>query len=791
MSRVELLAPVGDWDCLIAAVQNGADCVYFGATLFNARASAKNFDIDTLKKAIQYCKIRDVKTFLTLNILIKNSEFKDAIQLAKSAYEFGIDGIIVQDIGLATFLIDNFPDLPIHASTQMTVHNLEGVKELSRLGFKRVVLAREISLDEIKYICKNSDIETEVFVHGALCMSYSGQCLFSSVIGGRSGNRGQCAGPCRLPYKLIKQNNNSKKESVVDTGCLLSPKDLCALEYLPELINAGVKCFKIEGRLKSPEYVATVTRIYRKYIDKVLNGDNYIIQEDDMKDLLQIFNRGGFSTGHLSNKPNRDFVFKERSNNIGLFLGNISKFNPDKGHITLTLHEDLAIGDCIYTEKGNIKYTVSELMQKTLNIPTAKSSMRVTIGRMKGNISVGDKVYKLSSKALLDLAKSSYSNTENIKNIINCTVIVKENEPISLSASYGKDFINLVSDVVPVKAISSPITEERIKQQISKTGNTPFSYKNIKIELDEGLYIPNISVLNELRRNCIDKIQSLIIQNGTRHSNLDTSNIKFPYEEKSKKSINRRKISILLRKLDLDSNYQSLETNHIDNIYLPLKFFASKNYSEIIKYLSENTNIYIYLPTIIKNNYKNIIKNSLENILSKYKIKGFVISNISNLKFLENYINDYDIVGNASLNIFNSFSIKDFSKYGLKRITLSRELSINEINDILKYDLDIETELIVYGILPIMSTNYCFLGQSNECYPECKTRCLDSNSSYYLLDRYGYKFKIVPDNIQCITSIFNNRSISINDKSINVSSIRLDFLDESIEEINKTIKKYE
>ena len=351
MSKPELLAPVGDWDCLLAAVQNGADSVYFGATLFNARASAKNFDLDTLKKAIEYCKIRNINTFLTLNILIKNNEFKDAISLAKKAYEFGIDGIIVQDLGLATFLIKNFPDLPIHASTQMTVHNLEGVKELSSLGFKRVVLAREISIDEIKYICKNSDIEIETFIHGALCISYSGQCLFSSTIGGRSGNRGQCAGPCRLPYKLLCDNNSNKKETVMDAGYLLSPKDLCALEYLPELINAGVKCFKIEGRLKSPEYVATVTRIYRKYIDKVFNNEDYIIDENDVKDLLQIFNRGGFSAGHLDSKPNKNLIFKERPNNIGLFLGNISKYNANKGHITLTLNEELQVGDSIYTEK--------------------------------------------------------------------------------------------------------------------------------------------------------------------------------------------------------------------------------------------------------------------------------------------------------------------------------------------------------------------------------------------------------------------------------------------------------
>ena len=249
---------------------------------------------EDLKKAIEYCKLRNVKTFLTLNILIKNAEFNDAIILAKKAYEFGIDAIIVQDLGLARFLIKNFPDLPIHASTQMSIHNLEGVLKLQNLGFKRVVLARELPINEIQYICKNTNIEIETFIHGALCISYSGQCLFSSIIGGRSGNRGKCAGPCRLPYELLLHNDNSNKDTLLDKGYLLSPKDLCSLNYLPQLIEAGVKCFKIEGRLKSPEYVAIVTKIYRKYIDKILNKENYVVEDSDMQQLLQMFNRGRF-----------------------------------------------------------------------------------------------------------------------------------------------------------------------------------------------------------------------------------------------------------------------------------------------------------------------------------------------------------------------------------------------------------------------------------------------------------------------------------------------------------------
>ena len=262
----ELLVPAGDFECVRAGVQNGADCIYLGANMFSARANAKNFSLDELKNVIEYCKIRNVKTNLTLNTLLTDEEFANAINLAKQAYEFGIDAIIVQDLGLGKYLIDNFPNLEVHASTQMSIHNLEGVLELQKMGFQRVVLSRELSIHEIEYICKNSTVEIEAFVHGALCISYSGQCLASSMIGGRSGNRGKCAQPCRLPYTLFEET--SDKVLKLDDGYLLSTRDLCSLEYLPQLIKAGVTCFKIEGRLKSPEYVATVTRVYRKYIDR-------------------------------------------------------------------------------------------------------------------------------------------------------------------------------------------------------------------------------------------------------------------------------------------------------------------------------------------------------------------------------------------------------------------------------------------------------------------------------------------------------------------------------------------
>ena len=404
---IELLSPVGNYECLKSAIQNGADAVYFGASSFSARAFASNFDDQDLKKAITYAKIRGVKTNLTLNTLLKNNELSDAISIAEKAYNYGIDAIIVQDLGFARYLIKNFPGLAVHASTQLSVHNLEGVLKLQKMGFSRVVLSRELSLKEIEFICKNSNVEIEVFVHGALCISYSGQCLFSSMVGGRSGNRGKCAQPCRLPYELLSDSSDSLSHNnhtlkSIDSGFLLSPKDLCGLDFLPQLKKAGVTCLKIEGRMKSPEYVATVTRIYRKYLDLAMTN-SYTVDEKDKLDLLQVFNRGGFSSGHFSTSPNKNLIYPEKSNNMGILLGNVAKFNANKGHITFKTNASINIGDKISIEnkKHEIStYTISELMIKDKNINSANPGDIVKIGRMKGNIFIGNKIYKISDKIL-------------------------------------------------------------------------------------------------------------------------------------------------------------------------------------------------------------------------------------------------------------------------------------------------------------------------------------------------------------------------------------------------------
>lgn len=781
-NEIELLSPVGDFECLKAAVQNNADAVYFGADLFSARASAKNFNLAELEQAIKYCKIRGVKTNLTLNILIKDNEISDAFNLAKKAYEFGIDAIIVQDLGLAKQLIKAFPDLPIHGSTQMSVHNLQGALELQELGFKRVVLSRELSIEEIEYITQNVDIEIECFIHGALCISYSGQCLFSSMIGGRSGNRGKCAQGCRLPYELIE--NESK---VLDKGYLLSPRDLCSLDYIPRLLACGVKCLKIEGRMKNPEYVAIVTRIYRKYIDLAKSGEPYIIDKKDKTDLLQAFNRGNFSDGHLNPHPNQDLIFKEKPNNMGLLIGHISKYNSSKGLITISIDRPLKIGDTVSLEKETGTYTISELMSNNNNLKEAKPGDYVTIGRMKGKIEVGDKVYKMTSKTLQIEALASFENDiQNRKIPLNCQIKIQKNMPISIhvrSASnlelYKKLDIYCEINTIPVDAQKHPLEKEKVISQISKTTNSLYYFKNIKIILDENVFLPNIKSLNELRRTALDLVETYANSQVARtsESTLQELHLSSPAE-------NKQTISLLLNTLSSEINYDKLEG--IDNIYLPLKYFTLKNYLQTVSLLSQKFNLYIYMPTIIKSNYRNLLVTNIENTISKYNIKGFVLSNISNIKLLEQYKNNkFDFVANYSLNIFNKYSINELTNLGIKRFTISPELDKESIKELCT---QAKQELIVYGRTPLMNMNYCPIGNSNRCYPTCQAKCSTENK-YYLKDRMNYKFPLVPDKIQTVSTLYNSKitSISANDFS-SIDSLRIDILEEStLSEIQNVI----
>lgn len=773
---IELLSPVGDFECLKAAVQNGADAVYFGSNIFSARAFASNFDNEELEKAINYAKIRGVKTHLTLNTLIKNNEFEQAFNLAKKAYELGIDAIIVQDLGLATDLIKFFPDLDIHASTQMTTTNLETVKKLEKIGFKRIVLSRECSLSEIKNICKNTNAEIEVFAHGALCICYSGQCLFSSMVGGRSGNRGMCAQPCRLPYSLLSDKNEKSKE--YNKGYLLSTRDLCTLDLLPELISAGITSLKIEGRMKSPTYVATVTRIYKKYIDLATRFikkeiSEYIINENDKQALLQVFNRGNFSSGHLKDEPNKKLIFKEKPNNLGIYIGKVVKFSPKKGLITCNVENPISIGDSVSFENESTKYTISELMEKNINIKTAKKFQTVTFGRMKGNIKVNDKIYKITDKSLLSNSLESY-NKEYKKTSLDCKLKIKNGQKIEVYVK-SIDFMienSFIYDFIPNTAQNAPLTIDKVKNQFNKTLNTCFEFSNIKIDLDNDLFIPT-SILNDIRRQALAEIEGKILKSFKR-----TSEVEYIGKNFNSSNIDSQEKVILLNELYKNYNYSNLK--NVDKIYLPLKYFVRNDFTDILNTLSHKGKLYLYMPFIIKDKYIKSIRNCIENIVSKFNICGFVISEYSSIDYLKMF--NKDVIANYNFNVYNSYTLNKLKSFGFSNITLSPEFQQDELMEI----SDSKSEVIVYGKIPLMTMSYCLLGKSNMCYKECKKLC-KTDYKFFLNDRYNFKFRVISDNLQTLTTIYNSRNIELYKNNPQFASLRFDFLDETIEEINKII----
>ena len=509
------------------------------------------------------------------------------------------------------------------------------------------------------------------------------------------------------------------------------------------------------------------------------------------KSLCKFLTVVSFLGGHLSNTANKDLVYSKKPNHMGIYIGNVSNFKPNKGHIFFNLTDSISIGDTIGFENETTKYTVSELMIKGKNVTTANKKQLVEIGRMKGNINIGDRIYKLASKELSANSKLSYSR-ENKKISLSAFIRVRENAPIELTVStslcdneiFNNITVHQKSDIVAVKANSKPIDEERIKAQISKTNNTIFNFEHIEIDLEDNLFIPSISILNELRRNCLEEIlaisNSRIIRKG--------KNVKLGLTSNNQKTgIKNRKISLLLNVINKDIDYNLIK--NVDNVYIPLKYFADKKLEKTLNTICDNFKAYIYLPTIIKANYKNLLNNIVSNSIDKFNIKGFVISNISSCIFINNlkekYGDKFEYIANYTLNVYNNYTDKILQDLGVSKITLSPELNSSTINSICEHKVT-DNELIVYGRTPLMTSNYCLLGSTNKCYPTCGSKCKE-DIKYYLKDRLGFNFRIIPDSIQTVTTIYNSKITSINGSDFNVNSYRIDVIDESIEEINDIV----
>ena len=605
--KIELLAPCGGMEQFYAAVNCGADAVYLGGIEFNARIGAGNFLLEEIEEACDYAHELGVRVYVTMNTLMMEDEIPKALSYAEKLYTIGVDALIIQDLGLGYVIRERMPDFEIHLSTQASVYNRRGVQAAKKLGYKRVVLARECTLEEIKD-CTKDDTEIEVFVHGALCMCYSGQCQLSRYIGGRSGNRGMCAQPCRLTY-------NGEH--------LLSPKDLCYIDHIGDLIGAGVSSLKIEGRMKSAQYVATVVRIYRKYIDEYYKKGKYIVSENDRKDLMQIFNRGGFTEGYLLGDPGDKLMSGSIPKNQGIYTGVITGKKNRNLYGEVSLIGDIEMGDVIEI-RGDCTDTFS-----TKVTYLQKHGTRAVIGDLREDFSVDDKVYRIVSKDLM--ARADKDIQTGIKTKATADLYAYSGTPMKLTLrGCGESVSCELEDFLPEAARSRATIEEEIKAQLVKSGDTRYEMSGVRIHMNEELFIP-VSKINELRRNALERLS-----------------------EKVRSSYKR----------DLpDENGISANGE-----------FHPTDKDELLE--DEKT---VILPQITKGYFDNWLEENVERFAEKVKsADGTVL--VNNISWIEGLSEKgVNVAGGWGLNITNSWTVKAYSSLGMsEKYMTSAELFTRE-----------------------------------------------------------------------------------------------------------------
>ncbi len=648
----ELLSPAGNMECLKAAVLNGADAVYLGGKSFGARAYAGNFSDEEMIEAVRYAHLYGVKIYVTVNTIIYNNEVHELMEYIKYLYSIGVDALIMQDIGMISLVRRVFPNMEIHASTQCHNHNNDGIRLLKELGVTRIVLDREMSLEEIENI--DVDIEKEVFIHGALCNCYSGCCLFSFMNGGRSGNRGECTQSCRLPYKLIKNGEYVNS----DSKYLLSTKELNTSYDFDKLMSSDIVSFKIEGRMKSPSYVGYVTRVYRRLMDNY--GSKVLKSEED--NLKILFNRD-FTSGYLF----KDKVMNiESSNHKGLEIGKVIDVNDKK--IKVKLYSDL------YQEDGiRLKYCNKGMMANFIYNEKGLLISKAT----KGDVIYLDNRVGLKDRDILVKTSSNYLDKEIITSSIKKILINIDIKLIDefLDITFTDNMNNIVSDKIKVEPpVKRGTTNEEIKEKITKLGNTPFVCNNINIDIDGDIFV-NMKDINNIRRLLCDK---LITTRSNTKRDIIINKYSLDY---NKEDDYNTEISILARNKE---QVQAGIDMNIDRIYVD---------SELYDIYKDNDKIYLRLERV-NNNYNYDSKNILATEIGAiYKYRD------------SNLISDY------YLNVVNNYSIKFLLDNGVKRVTLSPEVNYNYLDD---YILD-KVELIIYGTIENMITKSCPIKELGIC----------------------------------------------------------------------------
>ena len=780
--RVEILAPAGSMECLKAAIAAGADAVYTGGALFGARAYAHNLTEEELLEAIDYVHLHGRRLYLTVNTLIKDREMeKQMYDYLLPYYRQGLDAVIVQDIGLFRFIRKHFPDLPIHASTQMTLTGVDGAKFLEKEGAQRIVTSRELSMAEVKKIADETELEIESFVHGALCYCYSGQCLFSSFIGGRSGNRGQCAQPCRLLYRTPE----AKRPQY-----LLSLKDICTLELIPEMIESGIYSFKIEGRMKKPEYAAAVAFQYRKYADLYLKYyeecpaeedpaayamKKYRVREEDRQMLLDLYNRGGFHTGYYHTQNGREMISLNRPNHAGVPA---VKVLAKKGrNVTAKALTDLYPQDIIELpmRKGREKadnYTCKDAVRKGMN---------VQIPVFADTPFKRDEIWmRTRNSTLIDTLREEFVN-EKIKERICGTFRLYPQEKATLTVKCRDAEITVAGEKAQ-EALSQPMSRERIEKQLRKTGNTEFEFFFLKAEIGEKVFLPMQS-LNELRREALETLEKVICEKYRR-----SGEVKDPEEDKTELSMEEEILSGWTASVRTAEQMEViLEEEAIGRIYVDCTMFPriweKDSYVEwITKVHAAGKEIYLVMPYIFRERTRKQYEAAYNRIFGA-GWDGILIANYESFAFLKEHGYTGRIMTDYNLYEFNQESRKFWKEKGVFEFTAPVELTERELQDLRVKD----GEVIVYGYLPMMI--------SAGCIQKTTRGCLKKSGQTTITDRYRNPFVVKNECDYCYNILYNYVPLYLGDRmeevyQIGPGRIRLMFTTERQQEVRQILSAY-
>lgn len=776
MPQVEILSPAGSMESFRAAVNAGADAIYVGGSMFGARAYANNFDERQLIEALDFAHIHGKKVYLTVNTLLKNAEMENTLyNFLLPAYENGLDAVIVQDFGVFDFIRKNFWNLDIHASTQMTTNSVLSAKLLEKKGATRIVTSRELSLEEIKAIRRETTIEIESFVHGALCYCYSGQCLLSSMIGGRSGNRGRCAQPCRLSYSAYKEDGKSLLEKEKH---ILSPKDICTLEILPDIIDAGVYSLKIEGRMKSPQYTAGVVSVYRKYVDlyMALGRVSYKVDEEDVRNLMDLFNRGNFSKGYYVQKNGPEMMSMDRPNHRGTKA--IEVVSSAKGKMTVRALNDLNPQDVVdvspeFTWTNGQKRKMGEIF--CVNIP--------------GNLKVknGAIYYRVRNNALLKEIDERYLE-QNIRE----DVVIKGEfflgKKAWASISCGDYYYETHGNVVEA-ALNSPMDVTQIEKQLKKLGNTEFCAEAVRVEADDNIFI-SVQELKELRRKLTEGLtKEMIVRRDAPKRDGIGKEIVQNSRINAAKTIEhdwdfRIKINVTI--YDKSQLPAVLSEPNVKRVYFDMSkdgFKSLVEVAEIIKNAGKEA--FLVLPYIFrKDTCDKFIRNLA--LIKAAEFDGFLVKNLDELQFLTETdmeglrILDYNMyqMNNRAKEFFDGISVDGY--------TVAVELNQNEI---LAMD-NSGSEMIVYGRIPAMVSAQCVMKNL----AGCKKNTNQAGSVLYLKDRVGKDMPVLNQCDWCYNVIYNAQPINLLDQAeavakCKISNVRLDFFLLTKEEIQKVLKQ--